>query len=341
MSPSSPVGEGLTDEVEMAKIDHVDAMGGEVNFYMQASTVGARVLILQMTYMVEDSMCQNTQIVELSVMQPFIFNTTFLTEALEETTQANTDEVFCINCSVKNLSPHAITISSSRMESSSPVMSKPPTMSISNLSLNQDCTVGQMFPAIVPAASMLPQLDSQTITPGKFILCWTRQGMNDITNETIFDLPTLKLSRSSLYVECLLPPFGVLRTPLQATYTFHNRSQDIQEFMVTTDPSDSFMFSGPKQVQIKLFPTDLYSISLVFYPLVCGSSPLPKLRVTNSEGSGAQETLERLLPSHLIIMPKERREREAKLDMDQLSINQAVVLDNLPYITTTKKVIKG
>jgi len=342
VSPTSPVGEELADKVVVAKVDHVDAMGvGEVNFYMQASTVGARVLILQMTYMVEDSMCQNTQIVELSVMQPFIFNTTFLTEALEETTQANTDEVFCINCSVKNLSPHAITISSSRMESSSPVMSKSPTMSISNLSLNQDCTVGQMFPAIVPAASMLPQLDSQTITPGKFILCWTRQGMNDITNETIFDLPTLKLSRSSLYVECLLPPFGVLRTPLQATYTFHNRSQDIQEFMVTTDPSDSFMFSGPKQVQIKLFPTDLYSISLVFYPLVCGSSPLPKLRVTNSEGSGAQETLERLLPSHLIIMPKERREREAKLDMDQLSINQAVVLDNLPYITTTKKVIKG
>jgi len=342
VSPTSPVGDGLTDKVVVAKVDHVDAFGeGEVNFYMQASTVGTRVLILQMTYMVEDSMCQNTQIVELSVMQPFTFTTTFLTEALEETTQANTDEVFCINCSVKNLSPHAITISSSKMESCSPVMSKPPTMSISNLALNQDCTVEQMFPAIVPAASMLPQLDSQAITPGKFILFWTRREMKEIINETVFDLPTLKLSRSSLYVECLLPPFGVLRTPLQATYTFHNRSLDIQEFMVTTDPSDSFMFSGPKQVQIKLFPTDLYSISLIFYPLVCGSSPLPKLRVTNSEGSGAQEILERLLPSHLIIMPKERREREAKLDMDQLSINQAVVLDNLPYVTTTKKVIKG
>jgi len=342
VSPTSPVGDGLSDKVVVAKVDHVDAFGeGEVNFYMQASTVGTRVLILQMTYMVEDSMCQNTQIVELSVMQPFTFTTTFLTEALEETTQANTDEVFCINCSVKNLSPHAITISSSKMESCSPVMSKPPTMSISNLSLNQDCTVEQMFPAIVPAASMLPQLDSQAITPGKFILFWTRRGMKEIINETVFDLPTLKLSRSSLYVECLLPPFGVLRTPLQATYTFHNRSLDIQEFMVTTDPSDSFMFSGPKQVQIKLFPTDLYSISLIFYPLVCGSSPLPKLRVTNSEGSGAQEILERLLPSHLIIMPKERREREAKLDIDQLSINQAVVLDNLPYVTTTKKVIKG
>ena len=138
-----------------------------------------------------------------------------------------------------------------------------------------------------------------------------------------------------------MPPFGLLRTPLQATYTFHNRSQDIQEFMITTDPSDAFMFSGPKQAQIKLFPTDLYTISLIFYPLVCGSSPLPKLRVSSAEGSGAQETLERLLPSHLVIMPKERRERVATLDMEQLTLNPAVVLENLPFAGVTKKVIKG
>jgi len=341
-SPTSPVEGDLTAKVMVAKVDSVSAGGKEmVNFYIQASTVGVRVVVLQLTYMVEDGKCQHTQMVELSVMQPFTFTTTFLTEALEETTQANTDEVFCICCSVKNLSPHPITISSSRMESTSPVTGKPPTMSISTLSLNPQSTVEQLFPALVTASSMLPQLDSQTITPGKFILCWIRTGEKEISNQTIFDLPTLKLSRSSLYVECLLPPFGVLRTPLQATYTFHNRSQDIQEFMVTTDPSDAFMFSGPKQAQIKLFPTDLYTISLIFYPLVCGSSPLPKLRVANSEGSGAQDTLERLLPSHLVIMPKERREREAKLDMEQLSLNQPVVLENLPYTLVTKKVIKG
>ena len=38
-------------------------------------------------------------------------------------------------------------------------------------------------------------------------------------------------------------------------------------------------------------------------------------------------------------MPKERRETDAKLNRDQLSINEAVVLVNLPYITTTQKVI--
>eukprot|EP00092_Neocalanus_flemingeri_P018363 GFUD01019872.1.p1 GENE.GFUD01019872.1~~GFUD01019872.1.p1 ORF type:complete len:1115 (+),score=430.62 GFUD01019872.1:234-3578(+) len=341
-SPISPMeGDMLQAKVMVAKVDSVSAEAREmVNFYLQASTVGMRVVVLQLSYMVGESKCQSTQMVELTVMQPFSFTTTFLTEALDETMQANTDEVFCICCSVSNLSPHPITISSSRMESSSPVTAKPPTMSISSLSLYPKSTVEQIFPALVTASSMLPQLDSQTITPGKFIMCWTREG-EEVINQTTFDLPSLKLSRSSLYVECLLPPFGVLRTPLQATYTFHNRSQDIQEFLVTTDPSDAFMFSGPKQAQIKLFPTDLYTISLIFYPLVCGSSPLPKLRVSSTDGSGAQETLERLLPSHLVIMPKERREREAILDMEQLSLNQAVVLDNLPFSGATKKVIKG
>jgi len=343
-SPSSPM-EGdmmMQAKVVVAKVDSVAVGSTEmVNFYLQASTVGMRVIILQLSYMVGESKCQNTQMVELTVMQPFSFTTTFLTEALDETMQANTDEVFCVCCSITNLSPHPITISSSRMDSSSPVTAKAPTMSISSLSLNPKSTVEQIFPALVNASSMLPQLDSQTITPGKFILCWTRAGDKDITNQTVFDLPSLKLSRASLYVECVLPPFGVLRTPLQATYTFHNRSQDIQEFMITTDPSDAFMFSGPKQAQIKLFPTDLYTISLIFYPLVCGSSPLPKLRVSSAEGSGAQETLERLLPSHLVIMPKERRERVATLDMEQLTLNPAVVLENLPFAGVTKKVIKG
>ena len=225
------------------------------NFYLQASTVGVRVIVLQLSYMVCEIKCQNTQMVELTVMQPYSFTTTFLTKALYETMQANTDSFAAISPTCPLI---PLTLSSSRMYSSSAVNAKAPTMSNSYFCLNPKSTV----PALCP--SMLPQLDRQTITPGKFILCWTRAGDKDITNQTVFDLPSLKLSRASLYVECVLPPFGVLRTPLQATYTFHNRSQDIQELMITTDPSDAFMFSGPKQAQMKLFPTDLYTISLIF-----------------------------------------------------------------------------
>merc|ERR1712096_389081 len=108
-SPISPTeGDMLQAKVVVAKVDSVAAEAREmVNFYLQASTVGMRVVVLQLSYMVGESKCQNTQMVELTVMQPFSFTTTFLTEALDETMQANTDEVFCICCSVTNLSPHS------------------------------------------------------------------------------------------------------------------------------------------------------------------------------------------------------------------------------------------
>ena len=134
---------------------------------------------------------------------------------------------------------------------------------------------------------MLPQLDSQTISPGKFVLTWTRNSVN-IPNQTVFDLPSLKLSRASLYVSCILPPYGVLRESLTATYTFHNRTQEVQELIVNTEPSDSFMFSGPKHCQLKLFPLDSHKLRLVLYPLVCGMSPLPKLKISTTDGTAAQ-----------------------------------------------------
>ena len=45
-------------------MDSVSAGGMEmVNFYIQASTVGVRVVVLQLTYMVEDSKLQHIQMV--------------------------------------------------------------------------------------------------------------------------------------------------------------------------------------------------------------------------------------------------------------------------------------
>lgn len=144
-----------------------------------------------------------------------------------------------------------------------------------------------MFSCLVPASAMLPQLDSQTLTPGKLVLTW-RRTQADIINKTVFDLPSLKLSRASLYAEAILPPYGILRSQLQAQYIFYNRTQDIQEFLINIEPSDCFMFSGPKQSQVKLFPMDKYIFNLVIYPLICGLSQLPKVKISNTEGTVAQ-----------------------------------------------------
>ena len=48
----------------VAKVDSVSAGGTEmVNFYIQASILGVRVVVLQLTYMVEDSKLQHIHMV--------------------------------------------------------------------------------------------------------------------------------------------------------------------------------------------------------------------------------------------------------------------------------------
>ena len=41
--------------------------------------------------------------------------------------------------------------------------------------------------------------------------------------------------------------------------------------------------------------------------------------------------LERLLPTHLMVLPKPRREREVDLPMEGLTVTKAIVLPNLPF----------
>ena len=65
-----------------------------LQIYIRASTLGVRAIMLQLDYLVGDAACQDLQTVELPVLEPFTFSTTFLSESLEDTTKAHTDEMF-------------------------------------------------------------------------------------------------------------------------------------------------------------------------------------------------------------------------------------------------------
>ena len=293
-TPSSPpTSPGAEDSPEpssvIARLEQLPKSSKSfVEFYIQASTGGERVIVMQMSCLLGQMKCLDSQTFVLNVEQPFEFVTTYLSEALEETSNCNTDEEFFVNCSVKNNSEHSLVVVGATLEGSHPVsVSSKHCKTLDKLDLLPESSVDQLFGGIVPSENMLAQLDSQTIIPGKLVMTWTRTG-SSVKNQTIFDLPSIKLSRASLYAECLMPPYGVLRTQLQIRYVFHNRTQDIQQFLINIEPSDSFMFSGPKQSQIKLFPLGKHSFSLIIYPLVCGLSQLPKVKISTTEGNVAQ-----------------------------------------------------
>ena len=86
---------------------------------------------------------------------------------------------------------------------------------------------------------------------GKFYLKWKRKS-SEIENETVFELDNIDLVTGQLDLRCDLPGYAVLHSPVTVKYLLKNKTDMLQEYSVTMDPSDSFMFSGPKQLKLKV-----------------------------------------------------------------------------------------
>ena len=76
----------------------------KVTFFLRASTVGPRALVVQLCYKVGGLPAMLTRTLEMPVEDAFSLASTFLTNQLEETSQANTDEMFCLSLSLSSSS---------------------------------------------------------------------------------------------------------------------------------------------------------------------------------------------------------------------------------------------
>ncbi|MEQ2188191.1 hypothetical protein GOODEAATRI_012483, partial [Goodea atripinnis] len=76
--------------------------------------------------------------------------------------------------------------------------------------------------------------------------------------QTTATLPHVILESVPLYVYADLPSFGRVRESLPVRYHIDNRTAQVQEVEIAVDPSDAFMFSGLKQVQLLLLVLALY-----------------------------------------------------------------------------------
>jgi hypothetical protein len=125
----------------------------------------------------------------------------------------------------------------------------------------------------------------------------------------------------------------------------------MQEFSLTMEPSDSFMFSGPKQLRFKLFPLSSYELAYLFYPLIAGTVPLPRLKLVPLAAGGVaslercgvvEEAVARTLPATLAVLPLARPDPAAILTMDKFQLVDPVVVPNLPFAANPKKsAVKG
>jgi len=66
--------------------------------------------------------------------------------------------------------------------------------------------------------------------------------------ETTIDLPSIRVEHVPLFIDLDLPAHGNVRKNMYVTYNIYNRTPYSQEIELSMEPSDSFMFSGHKQV---------------------------------------------------------------------------------------------
>jgi len=303
-----------------AAVQSLEAGGSaEIKFYMHASTLGSRAVSCQLRYnaeLEEATFSSTAKVIVVDVVQPFNFTYTLYNKMLEETKTVYLDENFSIVPKVTCCSPHQLQILDSRLETRSAVTVYEPTHSLSNTALTKFCSVSQMFPAMLNKSKLITMKDTENL--GKFYLKWKRMD-SDITNETSFELQTIQVADTFLSMTCKIPGFGVLRSPVTIQYIMLNKTAFIQEYSLIMEPSDSFMFSGPKQLKLKIFPHGSVCVRYLLNPLLSGNLTLPKLKMVPLTSAGVpsldkvrmlEELLARSIPSQFFVLPQDRSQKK-------------------------------
>ena len=93
-----------------------------------------------------------------------------------------------------------------------------------------------------------------------------------------------------------------------------------------------------------MFPHGEYRVRFIFYPLLPGRVPLPSLRLQSTAIEKIQnvsELLDRLLPSHMTVLPKKKGGTAGTADdaapaADDFSVTEPVVVKNEPFSPSTR-----
>ncbi|XP_053210037.1 trafficking protein particle complex subunit 11-like [Panonychus citri] len=132
----------------------------------------------------------------------------------------------------------------------------------------------------------------------------------DQINTIKFNLPSVMVQNSFLYVETKLPKFGVTRESLLLTYNLANRTDNFLPISLSLEKSDNFMFAGNSSVKLSIPAKSQLPQLFVLYPLVCGHVALPKLKIIiypeTDDPIDMEDVLEDIVPSYLMVMPQRK-----------------------------------
>jgi len=257
--------------------------------------------------------CQSLTEWSMQTVRPFQIVTRTLTSKFEGVDVVYDQEPFLQTCDIKSISQWPIMIKTSHVDLSESI--HPPldntgiTSMLDGLTLEPHDVCRDLF-CLVPSLPVNAQQQpgtGLTIPVGKFTLEWKR-------NDSKVDLPFVKSSMTlppvmcqnlPLSVDLQLPPYGTMRSPMCIRYKLGNKTLLPQDLEIVIESSEGFMFSGQKQMSLRLLPQDHQELVYNLFPLIAGNVNLPRLNVSmvRYPGSAITETIHKLIPSQIFILP--------------------------------------
>merc|ERR1739842_86931 len=115
------------------------------------------------------------------------------------------------------------------------------------------------------------------ISLGQYVLHWQRVSGEGPSVSVSVGLGSIVVEQWGIWVEAELPPQGKVRTTFTVAYNIYNKGSFTTEVAVNMQVSDAFMFSGPKEIRLRVLSGCQERLTYNLYPLLAGNVQLPKL----------------------------------------------------------------
>ncbi|XP_071412394.1 trafficking protein particle complex subunit 11 [Pithys albifrons albifrons] len=286
----------------------------EKPIYIRCGTVGARMFLFYISYLINIVVegkeilckCHRDETVTIDTVFPFDVAVKFVSTKLEHLDRVFADIPFLLMTDILSASPWPLTIVTSQLQLSASMTPVDQLESyVENVVLQTGESASECFCLRCP-----PVTNASGVATGCYIISWKRSSPVEsvpVVN-TVITLPHVIVESIPLHVNADLPSFGRVRESLPVRYHLENKTNLVQDVEVSVEPSDAFMFSGLKQIRLRILPGTQQEMLYNFYPLMAGYQQLPSLHVNLMRFPNfTTQLLRRFIPTHIFVKPQGRQ----------------------------------
>ncbi|XP_071377253.1 trafficking protein particle complex subunit 11-like, partial [Centroberyx affinis] len=283
--------------------------------YVRCVTTGPRVFLFHVAYSIDTTVegrqinckCHKDETVTIETVVPFEVSVKFVSTKFEPLDRVAVDIPFLLMTDLLSSSPWPLLLASSSLQLVTMSSNTPQLQSqLEQVVLQTGECASECFCLQCPPVAN----SNNTVATGQYLISWRRQSSSPDSPlvQTTVTLPHVILETVPLYVHAELPSFGRVRESLPVRYHIENRTALVQEVEMAVEPSDAFMFSGLKQVRLRILPGSEQQMLYNYYPLMAGYQTLPQLNISLPRCPTTNtHTLRRFLPQRIFVKPQGRQ----------------------------------